>query len=198
MVGSLCKLVEPCTKTAAEVILLWVQLDSDDENEARNVAAATTVVPPAADAQLDPSCLEDAVELQASEDPDPERQGGAQSSTLRRHGGIPGVKMTEDYRAWISVRKAAWRAHRQEARRQRGATGGGAAATQGAELPGVGVLGGGMQRQMAATMHATWHVLQVRSLLVARSTGCCACAVSCAFTRCTLMPVALSVWAYNS
>lgn len=98
---------------------------------------------------------------------DVDRQGGAHvqgAAPAPTPASRAGPKMAEDYRAWLAARKAAWRAHRLANRQRRAAGGAGAGPNSEAEAGGgLGALGHGMQRQMAAMMHATWQIVQVRS-----------------------------------
>jgi hypothetical protein len=143
-----------------------LQLDSDDENEPANV-------PPRASggAQVNDDSLEDDIDIDVEaadapghagpDAPDRHRQGGAAvlsaEPSAARVTALNGIKMTQDYRAWIAARKAAWRAHRlgRAGRRAGGAGAGGDAPSD------LGTLGAGMQRQAAAVMHTTWQIIQV-------------------------------------
>jgi hypothetical protein len=117
--------------------------------------------------------LEDDVELQPPDATKPGTPANTENAGVNSAGdAVPGsksdaaaaaaakVKMTHDYRAWIAARKAIWHAHRLE--RRTGGRGMGAAGGVASEPADLGALGQGMQRQMAAVMHATWQVLQVR------------------------------------
>jgi hypothetical protein len=110
----------------------------------------------------DDGSLEDDVPLEDSPGPEnvDNNQGGDEgispSATTRaapRRKDPPGPSMKSDYRAWINARKPLWREHRLKMKNSSGRLDG--AAT-------LAGLGGGMQKQLAAVMHATWHILQVR------------------------------------
>ena len=58
-------------------------------------------------------------------------------------------------RAWVKARKPVWRQHRLAQRALRAACG--------ADVGTLGGLGGGLQKQVQAVMHATWHIIQARS-----------------------------------
>lgn len=126
-----------------------MQLDSDDENEPQNIAGRP---PPDAEADLD--ALEDAeVDLKATA----AWEGGAHTREASHPAKQSGPKMADGYQAWITASKAAWRAHRL-ANLQSSASGGAAIGLPDGSIAG---LGQGLQRQMAAMMHATWHIVQV-------------------------------------
>ena len=158
---------------------LHLQLDSDDENEpaAGNVPAVQRRA--AERAERDPNSLEDDLsDEDATACGGDAQQGQSGAAAVDRQGqngaapprsvgaGAAAVKMRQDYRAWIAARKGAWRAHRLAKRGGAVARGGsGATAAVGAaEAAGLGALGGGLQRQMAAMLHATWQIVQVRAL----------------------------------
>lgn len=142
-----------------------MQLDSDDENDPSNDPNSVPGARTSGDAELDPNALEDTdVDMDAGEEEDPDRQGGAhvRGAAAPTAAAASGPKMADDYKAWLAARKAAWRAHRLANRQRRAAGGAGAGPHSEADAGGgLGALGQGMQRQMAAMMHATWQVLQV-------------------------------------
>jgi hypothetical protein len=125
-----------------------VQLDSDDENEPQNNAAD-----PSAEFEADPDSLEDGdVDIEA---PGPRNSGDHACDEPPCRAKRTGPRMAADYKAWLAANKADWRARRLANRQVLGGEG------AGPRDGGVAGLGQGMQRQMAAMMHATWQIVQV-------------------------------------
>jgi hypothetical protein len=125
-----------------------LQLDSDDENDPAPANApadpASGITPPSSDAAA------------------PFR-GDANAA---RPGRLP--PMRDGYSAWLKAAKPLWRERRAAVRARRAARGGnGGAGERDDEGPGIAGLGGGMQKQIAAVMHGTWHIVEVRLLSTA-------------------------------
>lgn len=146
-----------------------LQVDSDDEDAGAGPQRARAVGAADGDADADPDALEDDVDLEeeAGDDDDVvevDDEGADAENVPDNRGTVPGnaagarragPSMRSDYRAWVKARKAAWRTHR-AALKARGGGGG--------DVPAVlGGLGGGMQKQVEAIMHATWNIIQVCS-----------------------------------
>lgn len=154
-----------------------LQVDSDDDDGVVERAGAQ---PARAAGDGDPDALEDDVDLEnpdddvADEDEDWQDEEGAgadaENVSNNRRDGVgagpaaakrSGPSMRSDYRGWVKARKPAWRAHRAALRAH-----GPVPAGDGAPAA-LAALGGGMQKQVEAIMHATWNIIQVRA-----ATGC--------------------------
>lgn len=152
---------------------MCLQFDSDEENGAEEGAGPQ---PPRVVRDGGTDALEDDVDLEdpdddvadEGEDGDDEEGAGADAENVsdNRRDGVgagaaaakrSGPSMRSDYRGWVKARKPAWRAHRAALKAQ-GPTAGGDGAPAA-----LAALGGGMQKQVEAIMHATWNIIQVRA-----------------------------------
>lgn len=133
------------------------QVDSEDEDEEGAVSDGDDAADPARQAVENPDSLEDDLEVEDAENVPANRGDGQGASVVAAAGKKGGPTMLGDYRAWIKARKGAWRTHRAALKAiGRGAVDGAPVALAG--------LGGGMQKQVEAIMHATWNIIQVRQM----------------------------------
>eukprot|EP00892_Ulva_mutabilis_P006158 jgi/Ulvmu1/3914/UM018_0137.1 len=139
-------------------------VDSDDE-DAEGAAGDEAAADESAQAGDDTDALEDDMDLEdpdAADDDDddvdvenvPDNQGDTPGNAATATKKAGGPTMRRDYRGWIKARKPAWRARRAALKAQGRVPGDGAPAA-------LAGLGGGVQKQVEAIMHATWHIIQV-------------------------------------